>query len=137
MSAYFRTDPAEFEYDISHLIRAMTVCFSFSFGAPVLFWVLTQCMAMQAMLMVDWICLYGYAMVIYLPTTLLCLVPIHAWIWMCLLAATCASGLLVVRNVAAPLLSSDTAGNKAGPLLMAIMGTHLIFFVVLKLAFYH
>jgi len=136
MSAYFRTNPNEFEYDVTHLIRAMTVCFSFSFGVPALFWVLTQCMAMQALLMVEWICLYGYSMVVYLPTALLCLVPIEIWVWLCLITATAMSGLLVVRNVAAPLLSTDTTGSKAGPLLMAVMASHVIFLIVLKLAFY-
>ena len=136
MSNYFRVNPSEVEYDISHLASAMTVCFSFSFGVPILFWVLTQCMAMQAMHMVEWICLYGYSLVGFLPATLLCLIPFELWVWFCLTAATVTSGLLIVRNVAAPLLSSDAVGNKAGPILMAIMGSHVIFLIVVKLVFY-
>jgi hypothetical protein len=126
----------EFEYDITHMVHALTVCFGFSFGVPALWWLVTQCMGMQALMMVDWICLYGYAMVPYLPATILCLVPWHPWMWLCLFIATCMSGMLVVRNVAAPLLAADTQGKKAGPVLLAILASHVIFLLVLKVAFY-
>mmetsp|Transcript_16231 Transcript_16231/g.23873 ORF Transcript_16231/g.23873 Transcript_16231/m.23873 type:complete len:328 (-) Transcript_16231:316-1299(-) len=137
ISAYFRADDMEeFEYDISHLLHAMAVCFTFVFGVPSIWWLMTQCLGMQALMMVDWICLYGYSMVPYLPSTLLCLIPFHPWIWICLIVATVMSLLLVARNVASTLLAADTGSNKAGPLLMAIIATHIIFFIVLKLTFY-
>jgi hypothetical protein len=137
LSAYIRADNvAEFEYDIEHLVHAMTVCFGFVFGAPALWWLVTQCMGMQALMMVDWICLYGYSMVPYLPATLLCLVPWHPWMWLCLTVATVMSGSLVLRNVAAPLLAADTMGNKAAPILLAVMASHVIFLLILKITFY-
>jgi hypothetical protein len=94
---------------------------------------------MQAMLMVDWICLYCYSLIFYVPATLLCLIPVEAVIWTVLAVATGLSALLVVRNVAAPLMASETTavGNRSGALIMAILGVHVIFLLVLKLAFYH
>ena len=137
LSAYLRADNMdEFEYDVGHLIRAMSVCFGFAFGAPTLWWLVTQCMGMQALMLVDWICLYGYSMVAYLPATILCLIPWHPWMWICLTVATAMSGLLVVRNVAAPLLAADSTANKAGPILLAVIASHLIFLLVLKIVFY-
>jgi len=138
LSAYLRTDNAgEFEYDISHLVHAMTVCFGFVLGIPALWWILTQCLGMQCLMMVDWICLYGYSMVPYIPSTLFCLIPSHAWIWICLIITTGVSGGLVVRNVASALLAADTTSNKAGPILIAVMVSHVIFLLVLKLTFYN
>lgn len=137
LSSYLRADNIdEFEYDVGHLVRAMSVCFGFVFGAPALWWLVTQCMGMQALMLVDWICLYGYSMVPYLPATFLCLVPWHPWMWVCLTAATVMSAMLVVRNVAAPLLAADSSANKAGPILLAVMASHLIFLLILKIVFY-
>jgi protein YIPF1/2 len=126
----------EFEYDISHLARAMSVCFTLVFGVPTLWWTVTQCMGMQALMLVDWICIYGYSMVPYLPATILCLIPWHPWMWLCLVGATVTSGSLILRNIAGPLLSADTLGNKTGPLVLAIIACHIIFLLILKVSFY-
>jgi hypothetical protein len=127
----------EFEYDIDHLLHAMTTLFLFGFCAPTLFWILTQCMSMQALTLAEWICLYGYSFVAFMPATLLCLIPWHVIEWLVLSIATAISAILVLRNVAGPLLASDVSQTKAGPLLLAILGTHVILLLTLKLAFYH
>jgi hypothetical protein len=127
----------EFEYDIDHLLHAMTTLFLFGFCVPTLFWILTQCMSMQALTLAEWICLYGYSFVPYMPATLFCLIPWHVIEWLVLSIATAISAILILRNVAGPLLASDVSQTKAGPLLLAILGTHVILLLTLKLAFYH
>jgi hypothetical protein len=50
------------------------------------------------------------------------------------------SGMLVVRNVMGPVLESaagPSGQGKSGGLIMSVMGCHLVFFLVMKLAFYH
>lgn len=127
----------EFEYDISHLMRALTILSVWSFFIPTLFWIITQCMGMQSLLrLVDWICLYGYSMLPFLPATLLCLIPVEIVIWISLGIATGISVVLILRNVAGPLLACDVSQSKSGPLLLAILGTHVILLLTLKLAFY-
>jgi hypothetical protein len=126
----------EFEYDIQHLIRALTILSTWAFFVPTLFWITTQCMSMQALRLVDWVCLYGYSMVPFLPATLLCLIPVELVIWISLAIATAVSAILILRNVAGPLLASDVSQSKSGPLLLAILGTHVILLLTLKLAFY-
>ena len=137
IAAYLHSDNIdEFEYDISHLIRALTIVSTWSFVVPTLFWVLTQCMGMQALRLVDWVCLYGYSFVSFAPATCLCLIPSEVVGWISLGVATAISAILVLRNVAGPLLASDVTQTKSGPLLLAILGTHVILLVTLKLAFY-
>jgi len=94
--------------------------------------------------------------------TVACLVPIVQLEWLFLLAATCCSVLLILRNVSGPLLRGDRGGNatpeegiamtgdgsttsaevnidtktKVGPMLMTIMVCHLVFCIVLKYTFY-
>ena len=98
--------------------------------------------------LVELICLYGYSLVPYLPMTWLCIVP-YGWVqWLVLSVATVLSGMLVLRNVAGSILDTSGGGGvgggfgglhgkKGGSLLMCIVGFHLIFLLVMKLAFYH
>lgn len=138
LAAYLHSNNLqEYEYDITHLIRAMSVLTSFAFGVPTLFWLGTQCLGMQALCLADWVCLYGYSLVPYVPATLLCLIPSEVSLWIVLLITTSISCLLVVRNVAGPLLAADVSQTKAGPLLMAILACHVILLLVLKVGFYH
>jgi len=93
-------------------------------------------MSMQALGLVDWVCLYGYSFVAFVPATCLCLIPSEVVIWVSLAVATALSAILVLRNVAGPLLASDVSQSKSGPLLLAILGSHVILLLTLKLAFY-
>ena len=53
------------------------------------------------------------------------------------------SGMLVLRNVAGSILSSSGGGGmgglqgKGGGMIMSIVGFHFVFFLVMKIAFYH
>jgi hypothetical protein len=136
--AYFHaTDVQEFEYDINHLLHASTILFTFAFGVPIVLWVTTQCMNMHTLLLVDWVCYYGYSLVSFLPIVFLCAIPWGLISWLALLVGTIMSGSLVVRNVTAPLLSSDVGLAKAPPLILAILGSHVIFLLFMKFTFYH
>lgn len=130
-----KNDIEEFDYDINHLLHAASVCCSYAFALPFILWITTQCMNMQALMLADWVCLYGYSLVPYVPAVILCMIPFGIVSWILLLVATLVSGSLVVRNVAAPLLSCDQA--KAPPILLAILGAHIVFFLFLKFSFYH
>uniref|UniRef100_A0A7S4EKZ3 Protein YIPF n=1 Tax=Pseudo-nitzschia australis TaxID=44445 RepID=A0A7S4EKZ3_9STRA len=141
-----RNDVDEFDYDINHLLHAASILISFSFVLPVILWMTTTCcMAMDALQLVEWICLYGYAMVPFLPAAVLSIVPNSMIAWVTLALATSASCLLVIRNVAPVLMATDTSGTgngmggqpKGAPIVLVILGCHFIFFFVLKFTFYH
>ena len=136
MHSYLHADSGSFEADISHLVHALWVLFSYSFLLPSLWFFVFRCFAIQLPL-IELICLYGYSLVPYYPVTMLCLIPV-AWLeWIFILAGTCVSCLLILRNIAGAVLSSDVSQQKAGPLLGSVIGCHVIFFLVLKLMFYH
>lgn len=129
----------EWDYDINQLLHATWILYSFSVGLPALFYVVFRVAGVNGLGLVDLICVYGYSLVAYLPVTWVCIVPIHAIQWITLLIATTASGMLVVRNIIGPVLESANGPSqgKSGGLIMAVIGCHFIFFLVMKLAFYH
>jgi len=138
-SAHFRysSEIDNFEYDISHLLHAWSFLVSFVFGVPTIFWLCTRCMSLQALTLAEWICYYGYSMVPFLPASLLCIIPWNFVAWIALMAASVASGLLILRNASTPLLASDPTAQKAPPLILAILAAHFIFFVSMGITFYH
>ena len=131
-----RDDVAEFESDINHLVHAMPVLYAYTFGIPAALFVVLRCVAIPFPLM-ELVCLYGYSLVPYAPTLLLCLIPVNFLEWIFLLAATGMSCLLVLRNVSTPILSSDVGLSKAPALVMFVVACHLVFVLVLKFAFFH
>lgn len=138
MHAYLHRDDVEvFEYDINHLLHAGSVFSSFAFVLPAIIWITTKFMNMEALSLVEWECLYGYSLVPYIPAVLLCVIPIGIFSWAFLIMATLVSCSLVVRNVSAPLLSTDAGQTKAPPIILGILGVHIIFFFVVKFTFYH
>lgn len=138
-SAHFRyaSEIENFEYDIDHLLHAWSFLVTFVFGVPSVFWLCTRCMSLQALTLAEWICYYGYSMVPYLPASLLCIIPWNFISWTALMAASGASGLLILRNASTPLLASDPSAQKAPPLILAILAAHFIFFVSMGVTFYH
>lgn len=131
-------DVEEFDVDIHLLLHASSAVLVFVFCIPTAFWLGTTCMGMPTISWALWVCCYGYSQVPYMPATILiALLPFELISWCSLLAATVASNLLILRNLSTPLLAQDSANNtKAGPVIIAILGCHVIYCVVLKAVFF-
>jgi hypothetical protein len=131
---YLKTDSMQdFEYDIGHLTRAFSVLTFFTFALPGLLSVMFHFIGVELSL-VDLVCIYGYSLTPYIPTTILCLVPSVFLEWMFLIIATVMSLMLVVRNVTGPVMRN--AANWGGPVIMSILAAHFVFHLILKLMFY-
>jgi hypothetical protein len=139
-----RNEVEEFDYDITHLLHAASILTSFAFGLPIILWLTTTCcMSMNALQLVEWICLYGYSLVPFMPAVVLSVIPFSIIAWITLGVATGVSCLLIIRNVAPVLMayggSSGGVGGQAKgpPIILVILGCHVVFFLVLKFRFYH
>lgn len=134
-SKFLQTDSLEgFEYDISHLTKAFTIVFFFSFGVPFFLYIMFSCINVD-LGFTDLNCIYGYSLVPFIPVTILCMLPFVLFEWLILALATAWSGLLVLRNVAGPLIRTGNT-QWSGPLCMFIMACHFIFCTVVKFHFY-
>ncbi|KAL9182462.1 hypothetical protein ACHAXT_013114 [Thalassiosira profunda] len=132
----------EFEYSVDQLLHATWILYTFSVGLPTLLYFVLRLAGVNGLGLADLVCLYGYSLVPFLPVTWLCIVPLNWLKWIFLAISTALSGLLVLRNTAGPILESTGGGGggvgaKGGPLIMCLLGCHVVFFLVLKLVFYH
>ena len=133
-SKYLHTDSMEeFEYDRGHLTRAFSVLTFYTFALPALLFVMMRFISVEISLG-ELVCIYGYSLVPFVPTTILCLVPSVFFEWMFLIFATVMSLMLVARNIAGPVMRKSAQWG--GPIVMCIIGCHFVFYLVLKILFY-
>ena len=139
----------EFEYDLTHLLRALYICFSYTFGVSTFFWLVCSCMGMTNISWITWVCHYGYSLTpILIGTCLAWCLPYSLYHWLVLSVAVAISGLFIVRNLSTPLLAQETvtadgegvpyssSQAKAAPVLLSMLGAQFTFLLVLKLTFY-
>jgi hypothetical protein len=123
----------DFEYDITHLTDALSVLSFYTFVIPFALFLALKCINVPLTL-VDLISLYGYSLVPYMPITLVCLFPSVFLEWIFLLSATAVSTLMLLRNIAGPVIR--TSMRWSGPVMLGIMVCNGIFCLVLKFCFY-
>jgi protein YIPF1/2 len=128
----------EFEVDFVHLLRASGIVFTFVFGMSTALWLSSNCMGMPGISWAMWTCCYGYAQTPFLFASLLVtLLPWPLASLIILSVAAAVSVLLILRNLSTPLLAQDSATHaKASPIILAILGGHVVYLIAIKVAFY-
>jgi hypothetical protein len=80
------------------------------------------------------ICLYGYSLGVFLPASVLCLMPSPTVIWLTLMAAAASSGVLLIRNLC-PALPAEA--QQHSQTLMGVIGViQVVLCLSLKLCIY-
>ena len=116
----------EFEYDLTHLLNAMYICFLYTFGISTFFWLVCICMGFnngrhtnsssnsssnsnaKYLSWIYWVCHYGYSLVpILVGTCVAWILPYSLYHWLVLGIATFISSLFIVRNLSTPLLEQE------------------------------
>lgn len=142
---YFNGSYDDFDYKIHHLVSGTLVVFGVSMVMPLILFLAFTCLSVN-MSFTELFAIYGYSLVSYIPASLLCMVPIHIFIWAVLVTATFISVMFVLRNVVGPIMSAEIhrRGSNAAettaiaaPLLGTVIGAHVIFLLTIKLGFYH
>lgn len=111
----------EFEYDLTHLLNAMYICFIYTFGISTFFWLVCICMGFnngqhnnntssssKYLSWIYWVCHYGYSLVpILIGTCVAWILPYTLFHWIVLATATFISSLFIIRNLSTPLLEQE------------------------------
>lgn len=85
-------------YDFGVLASSFSTMLTYVVGAPALLWLALKWRG-QPCRMVDLVCIYGYSGTIWLPMTLLCIVPISWLRWTIVLASFAYSSYFLFKNV--------------------------------------
>ena len=120
-------------YDFQSLVTASTIIYGYMFLIPfVMYMVMRQFGSSMGLVLT--ICLFGYALGVFIPASMICIFPSATIIWLTLMAAAVSSSVLLVRNVV-PQLPPEAQGQ-AQTIMVLIGVSQLVFMAALKICIY-
>lgn len=140
--AFVATDKnPKWTYDFSQLTFAGTVIYSYVTLLPLIFWLLLRYYEASKKL-ADVLCIYGYTMAIFVPISILCVLPSNLLRWLVVLYGGVVSSIFLLSNFHAHLADCFPYGEgDAKKKTYSLLGLMLLFHVVLvfmfKVQFFH
>ena len=120
-------------YDFQSLMTASTIIYGYMFLVPFAMYLVMRHFGSSIGLVLT-ICLYGYALAVFIPASMVCTLPSATIIWLTLMAAAVSSSVLLVRNML-PQLPPEAEGQ--AQTIMALIGAaQVIFMATLKICIY-
>lgn len=125
----------EWYFDVDKVTTATSLFFGY-YLAPVI---------LHAYLSFSWrvslglsrlVCLYGYALTVFVPISVICVLPSDVVRWMSLIAAAACSSLFLIANLHAPLgeiYPRSTASSHLPVIALAVIPANLGLALLLKL----
>ncbi|KAI8388032.1 uncharacterized protein BYT42DRAFT_602653 [Radiomyces spectabilis] len=120
-------------YDFRLLSYAVFVIYTYSFVSPVLVWASTKYYGCQPNLL-EIIDFYGYSLTIWIPVSVLCVMPFDIARWVFVSIAFALTAFFLTKNLYMVISRADAKTSRF--ILLAILLAHAIFALVLKVAFY-
>ncbi|CAL1702285.1 unnamed protein product [Somion occarium] len=129
------TDPIE--YDFGLLSTAVGLVYSYGLALPVLLWLGLRYLGVGEWSVVEAIAVWGYGQFIWIPVSLLCVIPVALVRWILVGLAFLISGYFLVANVYPILASADAKAVRLIIILLAILHAGLaLCFKVLFFSYY-
>lgn len=128
-------------YNFNQLSLASSVIYSYVTLLPLLFWLLLRYYEASKKL-VDVLCIYGYTLSVFVPISILCVLPSNLLRWLLVLLGGAVSAVFLLSNFHAHLADCFPYGEGDAKrkmyLLLGSMGAfHLVLLVLFKLYFFH
>ncbi|KIY49871.1 Yip1-domain-containing protein [Fistulina hepatica ATCC 64428] len=99
IAAYLSADGAAYEYDFGLLSRAVVLVYAYGLGLPVLFWLALRYVGVGAWGPVEALALWGYSQFVWIPVSILCVIPVAVVRWALVGVAFAMSTWFLVANV--------------------------------------
>ncbi|KAI0278719.1 hypothetical protein BGY98DRAFT_972762, partial [Russula aff. rugulosa BPL654] len=131
--SYLSSDPVE--YDFALLSTAVGLVYAYGIGVPVMLWVALHYAGIsENWPMVEAMTVWGYAMFVWIPVSILCIIPIALLRWVLSGIGFAVSGYFLVANVYPVLVS---ANQKSARLLIVVIAVlHAVVALLFKVLFF-
>ncbi|KAL0945975.1 hypothetical protein HGRIS_012253 [Hohenbuehelia grisea] len=117
ISAYLSSDP-EYDYNFQLLSIAMSLVYAYGLGVPVALWLALRYLGVGEWSVVEAVAIWGYGQFVWIPVSILCVIPVPLLRWALVGIAFGLSGYFLVMNVY-PILAMAEA--KATRLLIIVI----------------
>ncbi|WVQ95327.1 hypothetical protein IAU59_002423 [Kwoniella sp. CBS 9459] len=116
------------------LSTAVSLVYFYGLGLPALLWGATRWLGAGEWGVAEALGLYGYAMSVYIPVSLLCLIPVGILRWVLVGGGAASSGFFLVQNIYPILAASDHPMTRL--LIIAVIALHAGMGLAIKVLFF-
>ncbi|KAK6906290.1 hypothetical protein I203_100275 [Kwoniella mangroviensis CBS 8507] len=116
------------------LSTAVSVIYFYGLGLPAFLWGATKWLGVGEWGVAEALGLYGYSMGVYIPVSLLCLIPVGILRWVLVFGGAASSGYFLVQNIYPVLASADNKMTRL--LIVAVIALHGGMALAIKVLFF-
>ncbi|KZS88030.1 Yip1-domain-containing protein, partial [Sistotremastrum niveocremeum HHB9708] len=128
---------AEVDYNFSLLSIAVTLVYSYGLGFPVLLWVVLRYFGVSEWSVVEAVAVWGYGQFVWIPVSILCVIPVPIVRWVLVGAGFGVSGYFLVANVYPVIATAEAKAVRGLVVLVAVLHAALaLTFKVLFFSYY-
>lgn len=128
---------ASIVYDFELIFTAVMLVYSYGITLPVLVWFALRYLGVGEWGMVEAVAIWGYGQFVWIPTALLCVIPVPVVRWVLVGLAFLLSGYFLVANVYPILATADAKPVRLVIILLVIFHAALaLSFKILFFSFY-
>lgn len=125
----------KWQYDVAKITFAALLFYGYASVVPLAMYVTLRVWDARVKL-ASLLCFYGYALVAFVPTSLLCAVPVPMLAWIAILVSVVVSALFLAVAVRGTVSDAGLEAGKTSLLLMVAAGFHLALGIALKVYFF-
>ncbi|KAJ7748415.1 hypothetical protein B0H16DRAFT_1319810 [Mycena metata] len=134
ITAYLSDPGTAYDYDFGLLSVAVPLVYSYGLVFPVMLWVALRYLGVGEWSVVEAIAIWGYGMFVWIPVSILAVIPFPAVRWSLVGIAFGLSGYFLVRNVYPILASAEAKATRL--IIIVVAALHAGLAITFKLLFF-
>ncbi|TFK25435.1 Yip1 domain family protein [Coprinopsis marcescibilis] len=134
ISAYLSAEGTKYDYDFKLLSIAVTLVYAYGLAVPVLFWLALRYLGVGEWSVVEAISVWGYAQFVWVPVSILCVIPVPIVRWVLVGVGFGLSGWFLAANIYPILAAAEAKAMRLFIILIAAM--HLGIAITFKVVFF-
>ncbi|KAF8558692.1 Yip1-domain-containing protein [Imleria badia] len=134
ISKFLSAPNTQYDYNFGLLGLAATIVYTYNFGVPLALWLALRYLGVGEWGIVDALGVWGYAQFVWIPVSVLCVIPESITRWVLVVVAFCLSGYYLAANVYPILSSADAKATRL--LIIAVAALHAGLALTFKVLFF-
>lgn len=126
----------EWSFDVKKISISGAMFYGYVVFVPLAVYFTLRCFASVDTSLVGLICTYGYALSVYVPVSLLCIIPLEWMRWIFFLLGAGVSAAFIFSNLHPLVRQSPKGVGFVSPFMGCVVGSHVLFGALLKLFFF-
>ncbi|KAM6501186.1 hypothetical protein JOM56_004200 [Amanita muscaria] len=134
ISSYLSGPEAKYSYNFQLLSIAVSLVYAYGLGLPVLLWITLRYLGVGEWSIIEAIAVWGYGQFVWIPVSILCVIPVPLVRWGLVGVALGLSGWFLVANIYPVLASAEAKATRL--LIIILVLLHFALALTFKLLFF-